>query len=146
MDRKLGAPKTPWHVWVVGVVSLLWNAGGVASYTMTELGMLDGMGIPQEQLDYFYNFPTWAVAVWALGVWGCFFGSLLLLFRSRFAVWSFGISIIGLVGTTYYERMVAVIPESLQTTGNNIFAAVIWGVTLLLFIYASRMRRAGVLK
>lgn len=146
MDRRLGAPKTPWHVWVVGVVSLLWNAGGVASYTMTELGMLDGMGIPQEQLDYFYNFPTWAVAVWALGVWGCFFGSLLLLFRSRLAVWSFGISIIGLVGTTYYERMVAVIPESLQTTGNNIFAAVIWGVTLLLFIYASRMKRAGVLK
>ena len=146
MDRTLGKPKTPWHLWVIGVVSLLWNAGGAASYTMTELQMLDEFGMPSDLQPYFYDFPAWAVAFWALGVWGCFFGSLLLLFRSRFAVWSFGISIVGLVGTTYYERVVAEVPEQMQTTGQTLFAVAIWVITIFLFIYSSRMARAGVLK
>ncbi len=136
----IGQRKTPWHLWVVGVLSLLWNSGGAASYTMTELQMLGGMdSLTPEMVDYFYGFPTWAVVFWALGVWGCFFGSLALLFRSRFAVWLFGISIVGLIGTTVYERLVAELPESMQTTGQNLFAAAIWIIT-------RRMTRAGVLK
>ena len=138
--------KTPWHLWVVGVVSLLWNSGGAASYTMTELGMLEGMALPPEQLEYFSGFPAWAVAFWALGVWGCFLGSVALLFRSRLAVWLFGVSIVGLVGVTIFERAVAVVPASLQTQGQNLFALAIWVITIGLFFYAVRMKRAGVLK
>jgi hypothetical protein len=29
--------KTPWHLWVVGILSLLWNAFGGYDYTMTQL-------------------------------------------------------------------------------------------------------------
>ncbi len=138
--------KAPWHLWVIGIVSLLWNAGGAASYTMTELGMLEGLGMPPEQLAYFYGFPAWAVAFWALGVWGCFLGSLALLFRSQFAVWLFGISIVGLVGVTVFERFVADLPVSMQTSGQNMFAGAIWIITIGLFWYASRMARAAVLR
>ncbi len=138
--------KTPWHLWVVGIVSLLWNAGGVSSYMMTELGMLENLEMPPEQLTYFSNFPAWAVAFWALGVWGCFFGSLALLFRSKWAVTLFGISIVGLLGTTIYQRAVDLPPESMQTAGQTAFAAAIWIITLALLFYASRMKRAGVLR
>lgn len=141
-----GKPATPWHLWVIGVVSLLWNAGGVMSYMATELNMLDNLQMTAEQQAYFTSFPAWAVSFWALGVWGCFIGSLLLLFRSRFAVWSFGISLIGLFGTTYYERMVAVIPEEMQTHGQLAFAAAIWLITFALFFYARAMRAKGVLR
>ncbi|MBV7264805.1 hypothetical protein [Erythrobacter ani] len=144
--NRIGDVRTPWHLWVIGVVSLLWNAVGAASYTMTELGMLEGLGFPPEQLAYFYGFPAWAVAFWALGVWGCLFGSLALLIRSKWAVWLFGISIVGLLGTTYYQRAVAAMPDSMQTTGQDVFAAVIWIITIGLFFYASRMKRAGVLR
>lgn len=144
--NELSRGKTPWHLWVIGLVSLLWNAGGVASYMMTELGMLEGMEMPPEQLEYFYSFPAWAVAFWALGVWGSFLGSLALLLRSRWAVTLFGISIVGLVGTTVYERIVAEVPASMQTTGQTLFAVAIWVITIGLFIYSSRMRRAGYLK
>ena len=139
-------PKTPWHLWVIGGVSLLWNAGGVSSYLMTELDMLAGMDFPPEQLTYFTSFPAWAVATWALGVWGCFIGSLLLLFRSRLAVWSFAVSISGLLGTTYYERVVAVVPESMQTTGQTLFALAIWVITIALFVYARAMAARGILR
>lgn len=139
-------PYTPWHLWLVGIVSLLWNAGGVMSYMMTKLDMLDALEMTVEQQAYFTSFPAWGSAVWALGVWGCFFGSLLLLFRSRFAVWAFGISIIGLIGTTYYERVVADLPESLTTPGHHAFAAAIWIITIGLFFYSRAMRARGVLR
>jgi hypothetical protein len=137
--------KAPWHLWVVGAVSLLWNLTGVVSYMATELGQLEGMAFPPEQLEYFYSFPAWAVAFWALGVWGSAIGSLLLLLRKKLAVWAFGVSIIGLLGTTFYERMVAVIPQSMQSTGQNLFAVAIWVITIGLFVYASRMTAKGVL-
>lgn len=137
--------KAPWHLWVVGAVSLLWNLAGVVSYMATELGQLEDMAFPPEQLEYFYSFPAWAVAFWALGVWGSALGSLLLLLRKKLAVWAFGVSIIGLLGTTFYERMVAVIPQSMQSTGQNLFAVAIWVITIGLFVYASRMTAKGVL-
>lgn len=144
--NELGQAKTPWHLWVIGIVAVLWNSGGVISYMTTELGMLDDMGATPEQLTYFSSFPAWAVAFWALGVWGCFFGSVALLFRSRFSVWLYGISLVGLLGTTYYQRVASTLPESMQTSGQVMFAVAIWVITIGLFIYANRMKRAGVLK
>ena len=38
------ATKAPWHLWVVGVVTLLWNAVGIFSYMMTHLGKLEDLG------------------------------------------------------------------------------------------------------
>ena len=144
--NEIGKTKAPWHLWVIGIVSLLWNSGGVMSYSMTKFGMLEGMDMPPEQLVYFDSFPAWASAFWALGVWGCFLGSLALLFRSRWSVWLFGISLIGLLGTTIYQRAVELPPASMQTTGHDLFAAAIWVITIGLFIYASRMKRSGVLR
>ena len=39
-----------------------------------------------EQLEYFYGFPAWLDAFWALAVWGGVLGALLLLTRRRAAV------------------------------------------------------------
>ena len=79
------AVKTPWHLWLVGVVSLLWNAFGAYDYTMTNLrnqAYLDSMGYPAEGIAYLDAFPIWAHSGWALGVWGAVIGSVLLLMRS----------------------------------------------------------------
>jgi len=138
--------KTPWHLWVVGAVSLLWNAGGVTSYTMTHMGMLESMDMPANQIAFYSSFPAWATGVWALGVWGCFIGSALLLFRSRFAVASFAISIIGLIGTTIFQSGMADMPAELKTGGHIAFAAAIWIITIALFFYAWRMHKNGLLK
>lgn len=140
------AAKTPWHLWVVGAISLLWNSGGAISYSSTKFGMLEGSGMAPEQIEYLSNFPAWASAFWALGVWGAFIGSAALLFRSRFSVALFGVSLIGLAGTTAYQRIFSDLPESFATTGQNLFAVAIWVITLGLFIYSNRMKRAGVLK
>ena len=138
--------KTPWWFWAIAIVALLWNAGGVMSYMSTELGYLEKLEMPAEQLEYYYGFPAWAVATWALGVWGAFLGSVLLLFRSRFAVALYGISIIGLVGTTYYQRVASQLPESLNTSGQTMFAVAIWLITFALLFFAMAMRKRGILR
>jgi hypothetical protein len=124
----------------------LWNSGGAISYTTTKLGMLEGSGIPPEQIEYLANIPAWASVFWALGVWCCLLGSAALLFRSRFAPLLFGVSLIGLAGLTVYQRLFSDLPESYQTMGQNLFAALIWIITLALFFYARRMKGAGHLR
>lgn len=133
----------PWHLWVVGVLTLLCNAIGVMSHSMTQLGMLDSLGMTPDQIAYFDSFPTWANGVWGLGVWGAFLGSVLLLFRSRWAVVSLAISIVGLIGTTYFEQFATTVPEDLS---NPLLNVAIWVITLFTLWYAWTMRKRGVLR
>ncbi len=141
-----GKPATPWHLWVVGVIAVIWNSGGAVDYTMTQMRNESYMSaFTPEQLDYFYAFPAWADAVWALGVWGAFIGSLLLLLRSRHAVVAFGISLVGLLGSTIYQMTVDM-PVSLITPGIWIFTAAIWLSVILLIWYARMMTNKGVLR
>lgn len=135
--------RAPWHLWAVGILTLLWNAIGVMSYTMTQLGKLESLGMTTDQVAYFDSFPAWANAVWAIGVWFCLLGSILLLLRSRHAVTAFAISVIGLVGTAYFSYFVSDVPEDLQ---NPLLDIGIWVITLGSLWYAMRQRAAGVLR
>ena len=73
MDEAIeSAPRhTPAHLWIVGIVSLLWNAFGATDYTMTMSHNAAYLSAASAaQLAYVASFPAWAVALWALGVWG----------------------------------------------------------------------------
>ena len=93
-DATIDAPRvsgTPTHLWIVGLVSLLWNAYGGYDYTMTQLRepgyfamMSEQMHVPVAELQAFFDsFPAWASALWAIGVWGSVAGSILLLMRAQ---------------------------------------------------------------
>ena len=135
--------KAPWHLWVVGVLTLLWNGVGIWSYLSTQTGNLEGLGMSDEAIEYVTSFSAWADSLWALGVWGAFIGSILLLLRSRWAVPSFIVSFVGLVGTTIYQRVLTELPADMA--GWEI-AIAIWVTTLFLLWYSLRMRAAGVLQ
>lgn len=135
--------KAPWHLWAVGIVTLLWNAIGIMSYMMTRLDMLDQLGMTPDQIAFFDTFPAWANALWALGVWGAFFGSILLLARSRWAIASLTVSVVGLAGTTVFQHLMIDLPESMSNPAIDI---TIWVITLFMLWYASRMRGQGVLR
>ena len=145
--------KTPWHLWVVGVISLLWNAFGANDYLQTQLGNLDymetmmaDMGVsPEDALAYFNGFPGWVHAFWALGVWGSVLGSVLLLLRLRYAVWAFAISLLGLAGTTLYQ-VTSEQPEWATSGMSMIMSIVIWSLATFLLIYAVSMQNKGVLR
>lgn len=138
--------KTPVHLWIVGFLALLWNSVGAFDYLATQLQLESYMSqFTAEQLDYFYAFPTWMVAAWAIAIWGSIFGSLSLLLRKAWAVWLFGVAIAGMVVSSYYNFVMSNGIEIMGTTG-AIFTGVIWIIALLLFFYARAMEKRGVLK
>ena len=139
----LSPAKAPWHLWLVGVVTLLFNAMGIISYLTAKLGMLAEMGLTPEQIAFMESYPAWISALWALGVWGAFAGSLLVLLRLKWAVAAMMVATLGLVGTTIGNYLVLDVPAAMQAPALDV---AIWAVTLFLLFYARRMAAAGVLR
>lgn len=140
--------KPPWHLWVVGIVSLLWNVFGALDYLMTQ--MRADWYVSQftpDQLDYFYGFPAWVDAAWAFGVWFAVLGSVLLLARSRLAVLVFVISVAGMIAAAAYPVVFSEqAPADLIGPTALLFSASIVVVGFALVWYARTMRIRGVLR
>lgn len=148
---RTGISTTPWHLWAVGVLSLLWNLIGVTDYTLSQLRNMtwlgaaaENMGISaEEMIAYIDSFPAWLHAFWALGVWGAVAGSLLLLLRSRRAVWAFAVSLLGLAVTQFYRVLT---PQPEWMSENMALNLILWSIATFLLIYAVSMQRKGVLR
>jgi hypothetical protein len=135
----------PVHLWIVGIVSLLWNSMGAFDYLATKLRLEFYMSqFTEAQLEYFYGFPVWMTAVWALGVWGAFAGSIGLLLRKRWAFWAFAVSLGGLAISSIYNFGFSNGAE-IMGTGAVIFTAVIWVAAILLLWYSKKQTDNGVL-
>ena len=138
--------KTPAHLWIVGVLALLWNLMGAFDYVATQFKLEFYMkNFSEEQLAFFYGFPAWAVAGWAFGVWGAFVGSVGLLLRKKWAVWAFAVSLAGMIVSSIYSFGLSD-GASMMGTFEYIFTAVIWVVAIALLAYARVQANRGVLR
>ena len=140
--------KTPWHVWVVGVLAVAWNAFGCWDYTMTHLrgeAHLRDFGMTDAQIAYFDAMPAWTHATWAIGVWGGMLGALLLLLRRRWALHAFVLSFLGFVGGLIYSYGLS---DASAVMGPNAWMmnALIGGACVLFIWYAWTMAKKGVLR
>ena len=136
--------KTPVHLWIVGILALLWNAVGCFDYFATQTKLESYMSqFTPEQLEYFYGFPAWADAAWAVAVWGSLLAAVGLLLRKAWAVWLFGLAILGMVVTAVYNFALS---DGSAIMGREavIFTGVIWLIALFLYFYARAMARRRV--
>ena len=139
------AGRTPVHLWIVGVVALLWNGYGGFDYIMTKTNNAAYLAAyTPEQREYFNSFPLWADVAWAIGVWGGVLGAVLLLLRMKWAFHAFVASLIGFVATVIYGQMSAS-SEIMGSTG-LIFSAIIFVICLFLVWYSWTMTKRGVLR
>lgn len=140
-----GTAKAPLHLRIVGFLAVLWNAIGAFDYSATQLRIDAYMSaFTPEQLEYFYAFPSWAVAAWAIAVWSSLVGSIGLLLRKAWAVWLFGAAIAGMLITTLYNFVLSD-GIAIMGAGAALFSAVIWVIALSLFFYARAMAKRGLL-
>jgi hypothetical protein len=145
-DSTVQSTKAPWHIWVVGVVSLLWNSVGAFDFVMTQAKNKAYMsGFTSAQLDFYYGFPIWVVAAWGIAVWGGVLGSLLLLLRKRQAVHLFLSSSICMVLANIHNFAVANGLKLMGGAAALIFSAVIFVIGVLLLVYARSMGKRSVL-
>ncbi|WP_108816241.1 hypothetical protein [Loktanella sp. Alg231-35] len=141
--------KTPIHLWIVGIVSLFWNAGGAMDYVMTRMNSADYLAAqPEARLMMLEQAPLWFGVTWAVGVWLSVVGSLLLLLRSRFASTAFGLSLLGLIGSSIYTYGIADGGNMTAAAGMGavIFSIAIPVILIALWLYARAMTRKGVLR
>ena len=137
--------RTPWHLWVVGVLALLWNGYGGYDYVMTQTNNAAYLAqFTTEQRAYFDSFPLWMEAVWAIGVWGGVLGAVLLLLRSKWAFQAFLASLIAFAVSVVYGQMSG--GSAVMGTTGTVFSAVIFVLGLIFGMYSRMMARKGVLR
>jgi hypothetical protein len=146
------AARTPAHLWIVGILSTLWSSFGCIDYVMTRMRNTEYLasampGVdPNAVLAWIDGFPIWAQSGWALGVWMGLLGSILLLLRSRWAVWAFALSLIGAVLGLGYQIAMAPPLAGMEGGLNAVMPYVIIAVAIALVYYAWRQRAKGVLR
>jgi hypothetical protein len=142
--------RTPVHLWAVGILSLLWNCFGAYDYLMTRMRnteYLSQMGDPAALLAWVDGFPLYAQIGWGLGVWAAFIGSILLLLRNRYAVWAFGLSLVGMALSFGYTYLIGPpMPGSENAGMMQYMPLVIVVIGIFLFAYSRAMERNGVLR
>jgi hypothetical protein len=147
MTETIPAGRTPWHIWLVGVIAVLWNGYGCFDYTMTQtqgLAWLQSMGMGETQIAYFNAMPAWTHAAWAVGVWGGALGGLFLLLRRRWAFPVFVASFLGWAAGAIYSF---VLSNGLEVMGSVWPMQIVIGAACLFFIwYARMMAKRGVLR
>jgi len=139
--------RTPAHLWIVGILALCWNALGCVDYTMTNLKNPAWLAkMPPDQIAFMGTLPGWLTAFWAIGVWGGLAGAILLLMRSRYAVWAFGLSFVGAVVGIGYQLFVANMPASMKAGVGGYMPWVIIIIAAVLYWYAMNAEKKGLLR
>ena len=146
------ARATPVHLWIVGILSLLWSCFGAYDYWMSHMRnaayiakAMPGVD-PNAALAWMDAMPMYAKVGWGLGVWLGLLGSTLLLMRSRWALWSFVVSLIGAVLSLGWQ--IALAPPLAGATGPMAKYMPYAIILLAAFLawYAWTMEKKGVLK
>jgi hypothetical protein len=139
--------RTPVHLWIVGVLALLWNAFGCLDYTMTNLKNSAWLAnMTADQIAYMDGLPGWLTAFWAIGVWGGLVGSILLLMRNHYAVWAFGLSFVGAIVGLGYQMFMTDMPASMKEGAMGVIPWVIIFIAAFLLWYSWNAEKKGVLR
>ena len=139
--------RTPAHLWIVGVLALIWSALGCTDYLMTVTANQTWLAkLPADQIAYMNALPSWLTAMWAIGVWGGLLGSLLLLMRSRYAVWAYALSLIGAVVGLGYQLFMSQQPASMKAGAMAVMPWVIILICAFLLWYSWTAEKKGLLR
>jgi hypothetical protein len=140
--------KAPWHIWLVGVFALLFNSIGVFDFVMS---MVKGAayqasaGMTPAQIAHFQAMPPWMAVDWAVGVFGAFLASMLLLLRKKLALPVFVMSLAAFLVSLLYTYVLtgggAVMGQQMAIT-----SAVIAGLLVSFCWYSRFMTARGVLR
>ena len=141
--EQLTPGKAPWHLWVVGILSLLWNAGGAWTFIQAQSGA--PMDMDATEIAYFAAQAPWFVAVTDVAVVAPLLAAITLLLRNRWAVPLYGLSVVAIVVTSAYDFSQGT-ALGLNDQGWLILNCVTFCLAILQLVYAMAMKSRGVLR
>jgi len=134
--------RTPWHVWVVAGLTLLWNGSGAVTILLAQTGRL--AGISADEAAYYASQPWWFVVSTDIATLTPVAAGIALLFRSQAAVWLFAVSLVLIIVNNAYD-LVAGTSRTLVNQGAFIVTITIVVIAVHQLIYAVVMKRRAVL-
>ena len=135
-------PKAPWHLWVVGVLSLLWNASGAWVFVQAQTGAT--MDMDATEIAYYAEQPVWAVVLTDITFAAAILAAIALLLRSRWSPTLYLVSIVTILASAAGD-IVRGSALLLQSQDWLVLAVVTTGLAVLQWVYALTMRKRGVL-
>lgn len=138
----IGPAKAPWHLWVIGILSLLWNASGAYTIMAAQAGAMPDL--PKDEIAYYAAQSPWFVAVTDVALVGGILGALALLMRSKWAVALFSVSLFAIVVTAGYDIFMGTTRMMTNTT-TIVVTVTIWVLAVAQLWYANAMRKRAVL-
>lgn len=130
------APK--WYM-PVAVLALVWNLIGCAAYLSDVMLTPEAVAqMPAEQQALYAARPAWAVAAYAIAVWGGAVGSLGLVLKKRWASLPLLASALGLV---VQDLALFVLSPAARTMPATAF--VLQGIVFVIALALLRMARLG---
>jgi len=140
----ISAPiRTPWHLWVVAILTLLWNGSGAYTIVMAQAGRLTD--IDAVEASYYAAQPGWFVITTDIALFVPIAAAVALLLRSRIAVWLFALLLVVFVVNNAYDLAAGTSLVRVDR-GWLITTVLIAVVSVLQFVYAWAMKRRAVLQ
>lgn len=125
----------------VAIIALLWNLIGCAAYLMDVTLTPEAVAAmsPDQQALYAAR-PAWAVAVYAIAVWGGALGCVGLIMKKRWAKGALLASLLGLIA-----QDIALFGMSPVTIGASVYAlqGMVLMIAVLLLLLANKAARQG---
>jgi hypothetical protein len=134
---------TPWHLWAVAIVTLLWNGSGAVTIMLAQAGRLPNL-TPDEAAWYAAQ-PFWFVIATDIATLAPVAAGVTLLLRSRLAVWFFAVSLALIFFNNVYE-LVTGTSRALVNQGALIVTSIIVVIAILQLVYSNAMKKRGVLR
>ncbi len=135
--------RTPWHLWAVAILTLLWNGSGAVTILMAQMGRLPG--ISADEAAYYAAQPLWFVISTDVATFAPIAAAIALLVRSQLALWLFALSLALILVNNSYE-LVAGTSRALVNQGALIVTIVIVVIAILQLVYSNAMKKRGVLR
>lgn len=134
--------RTPWHVWVVATLTLLWNGAGAVTILLAQAGRLPG--ISADEAAYYAAQPWWLVVSTDIATLAPVAAAIALLLRRRLAASLFAISLALIIVNDAYD-LVGGTSRALANQGALIVTVIILFIAALQLTYALALKKRSIL-
>ena len=132
--------------WIVGIITLVWNAMGVKAYIdqayNTEAHQTQMATQPAELIEVVSNMPTWYTAIFAIAVFAGALGCVFMLLRKKMANLFFKISLLAVLVQTIYNGFISGALEYFEAFDYSMFFSIPI-VAIFLVLYSKKSTEKG---
>lgn len=132
--------RTPWHLWAVAILTLLWNGSGAVTILLAQMGRLPN--IDPDEAAYYAAQPLWLIITMDIATFAPIAAAVALLLRSALSVWLFALSLALILVNNLYE-LVAGTSRALVNQGALVVTAIIVVIAVLQLVYANAMKNVA---